>query len=97
MPSAAPVVLPSVSPEVSPPKADATWAAVMAAVAVKVSPLRVALWPAPNAAKVMVEIVWPGAVEAAMVSVMVAASVAVKVTTPAELVPDAQSEENVLE
>ena len=86
------------SPEVSPPKAEATWAAVMAAVAVNVSPLSVALWPAPNAAKVMTAVsVLPGAVDAAMVSVMVAASVAVKVTTPAELVPDAQSEENVLE
>ena len=56
VPSAAPVVLPSVSPEVKPPKAEATWSAVMAAVAVKVSPLSVALWPAPNAAKVMTDV-----------------------------------------
>ena len=42
MPKAAPVVLPSASLAVSPPKAEATCAAVMAAVAVKVSPPRVA-------------------------------------------------------
>ena len=44
------------SPEVKPPKAEATWAAVMAAVAVKVSPLSVAFWPAPNAEKVMTDV-----------------------------------------
>ena len=47
------IALPSESYIGNPPKADATWAAVMAVLAVKVNPLSVTEWPAPNAAKVM--------------------------------------------
>ena len=89
MPSAAPVVLPSVSPEVRLPKADATWSAVMAAVAVKVKPLTVALWPAPKAENVSTDFSATAVLLGATANV--AASLASEVYTAVALVVAAEA------